>query len=117
MDWFNRLEYRLYRIAFFLTLAFSALAPLTGIAVMYSWREMVAFISPVVPSLVSYIVGLTFYALHFPERILPPSIQQKLDYFGCGSHCIWHCFIVLAVSQHRAAIASLRMGLQCLASP
>ncbi|KAF8070107.1 hemolysin-III related-domain-containing protein [Lyophyllum atratum] len=116
MEWFNQHEYRFYRIAFFLSLAFSAIAPLAGLAFISSWRQAFTFIAPVVPSLVSYIVGLAFYALHFPERILPPSIQRRLDCIGGGSHCIWHCFIVLAVSQHRAAIASLREGVQCFVS-
>ena len=30
-----------------------------------------------------------------------------------GSHAIWHCFIVLAVYQHKTAMASLRNGLRC----
>ncbi|KAG5641845.1 hypothetical protein DXG03_004104 [Asterophora parasitica] len=104
-----------YRIGFFLSLAFSALAPLASLSIVHSWREMTVFVAPIVPSLLSYIIGLIFYALHFPERILPPSVQSRLDCIGGGSHCIWHCFIVLAVSQHRAAIASLREGVQCLA--
>lgn len=30
-----------------------------------------------------------------------------------GSHAIWHCFIVLAVSQHKAAIGRMKGGMQC----
>ncbi|KAG6850136.1 hypothetical protein H0H93_000521 [Arthromyces matolae] len=82
MDWFNRNEYRTFRVMFFLSLAFSALAPLAGLAILHSWREMLDFVGPVVPSLVSYLVGLAFYLLHFPERILPKSIQHKLDHIG-----------------------------------
>lgn len=92
---------------------------------------------PVFPSLFSYIVGLVFYAYHFPECIIPPNIQRRLDaigggtsdschpanllssltafaFFPVGSHAIWHCFIVLAVSQHKAAIGSMKGGMQCL---
>ncbi|KAF5386189.1 hypothetical protein D9615_002593 [Tricholomella constricta] len=115
MEWFNKHEYRFYRIAFFLCLAFSALAPIASLGIVHSWRETFVFVTPIIPSLLSYIIGLLFYALHFPERILPPSIQRRLDRIGGGSHCIWHCFIVLAVSQHREAFASLREGVQCLA--
>ncbi|KAG5351385.1 hypothetical protein C0989_006716 [Termitomyces sp. Mn162] len=117
MDWFNRPEYRNLRVLFFLSLAFSAIAPLAGLVVIHSWREMFTYIGPIVPSLASYLIGLAFYVMHFPERILPRRIQHKLDCIGGSSHCIWHCFIVLAVSQHRTAMASLRTGLQCLASP
>lgn len=116
MDWFNKNEYRFYRIAFFLSLAFSAIGPLAALAMLHSWQEMLKFIGPVIPSLLSYLTGLVFYASHFPERVLPESVRRHLDYVGGGSHCIWHCFIVLAVSQHKAAISSLRNGLQCLAS-
>ncbi|RDB16685.1 Uncharacterized protein C30D11.11 [Hypsizygus marmoreus] len=115
MDWFNKHEYRFYRIAFFLSLAFSALAPLAGLAIMHSPKEAFVFTAPIVPSLISYVVGLAFYALHFPERILSDNIRKRLDHFGGGSHCIWHCFIVLAVSQHKSALASFREGVQCLA--
>ncbi|GLB37023.1 putative haemolysin-III related [Lyophyllum shimeji] len=115
MEWFNMHEYRFYRIAFFVSLAFSAIAPLAGLGFVHSWKEMFSFIAPIIPSLLSYTIGLLFYALHFPERIIPPSIQRRLDVIGGNSHCIWHCFIVLAVSQHRAAIASFREGVQCLA--
>ncbi|KAG6817481.1 hypothetical protein H0H87_008106 [Tephrocybe sp. NHM501043] len=84
MDWFNKNEYRIVRVGFFLSLAFSALAPLAGLGLLHSWREMYAYIGPVVPSLLSYIIGLMFYVSHFPERILPPSIQHKLDRIGGG---------------------------------
>ncbi|KAG6919381.1 hypothetical protein DXG01_006930 [Tephrocybe rancida] len=87
MDWFNRNEYRSFRVAFFLSLAFSALAPLAGLGLTHSWREMFAYIGPVVPSLISYLTGLVFYVSHFPERLLPPSIQHKLDHIGGGASC------------------------------
>ncbi|KAF8629266.1 hypothetical protein AX17_005845 [Amanita inopinata Kibby_2008] len=115
MDWFNQRRYRFYRIGFFLAMAFSSVAPLAGLSLLHTPQEVYSFVSPVVPSLLSYIIGLFFYAAHFPERILPDKVRSWLDNFGVGSHMIWHCFIVLAVSQHRAAISVLKSGLECKA--
>ncbi|KAH6897616.1 hemolysin-III related-domain-containing protein [Coprinopsis sp. MPI-PUGE-AT-0042] len=113
MKWFNMHEYRMYRVAFFLALAFSALVPLITLGQLHSYREMYDFVCVIIPSLLSYIIGLIFYASHAPERWLPDRVRQKLDVIGGGSHAIWHCFIVLAVSQHKAAIPLLKAGMQC----
>jgi len=119
MNWFNKFEYRLYRIAFFLGLALSAVAPLAYIVCMYGFWEMFFFISPVFPSLASYLIGLSFYATHFPECLFAArartssdhSIWSWIDRLGGGSHAIWHGFIVLAISQHRNALSSLEEGI------
>ncbi|KAF9016824.1 putative G-protein coupled receptor [Hymenopellis radicata] len=108
MDWFNQYEHRGWRIVFFLTLAFSSLAPLLTLAYLQSPIQALQFISPVIPSLISYIAGLVFYASHAPERFLSDKWCKRLDTIGVGSHSIWHCFIVLAVSQHRSAIKIMR---------
>ncbi|KAF9527364.1 hemolysin-III related-domain-containing protein [Crepidotus variabilis] len=113
MKWFDKFEYRLYRIAFFLSLAFAALGPLVTMAILHSTRETLDFIAPVVPSLISYLVGLGFYASHFPERLLPEDVRKRLDMYGGSSHAIWHMFIVLAVYLHKTSMASMRNGLQC----
>lgn len=42
-----------------------------------------------VPSLVSYLVGLALYATHFPECYFP----GRFDWGG--SHAMWHVFIVI----------------------
>ncbi|KAJ8082151.1 inc metabolism membrane protein [Marasmius tenuissimus] len=115
MNWFNQYQYRGYRVLFFLSLAFSSLAPLAAIALTHSFWEMIYYMAPVTPSLLSYIIGLLFYITHVPERWMSEKWRRRMDRFGGGSHCIWHCFIVLAVSQHKAAIASLREGLACYA--
>jgi len=70
-------------------------------------------LDPVWPSIASYLIGLTFYATHFPERILSERFSRYLDWCGGGSHAIWHGFIVLAIKQHRDAMTSLRSGIQC----
>ncbi|PCH36142.1 HlyIII-domain-containing protein [Wolfiporia cocos MD-104 SS10] len=111
-EWFNRYEYRKYRITFFVALAFTSVAPLAHLSYLHSTAQMFAFIRPVVPSLVSYTAGLTFYATHFPECYFSSrwAHWHMLDRFGGGSHAIWHVFIVLAISQHKAAMAVLKGG-------
>ncbi|KAJ3503231.1 hypothetical protein NLJ89_g8525 [Agrocybe chaxingu] len=113
MKWFNMHEYRFHRMGFFITLAFSAIGPMVALSLLHSRQEMFAFVAPVFPSLISYLVGLAFYAAHFPERILPDNIRRRLDMIGGGSHAIWHCFIVLAVSQHKQAIVLMREHAFC----
>ncbi|KAJ3576776.1 hypothetical protein NP233_g226 [Leucocoprinus birnbaumii] len=99
----------------FLALAFSGLAPLLGMAVLHSSKEASVFIAPLLPSFASYLIGLVFYAYHWPERHLPENVRLVLDRFGGGSHAIWHCFIVLAVSQHKQGMHAMKEGFQCLA--
>jgi Haemolysin-III related len=64
---------------------------------------------PVIPSIVSYIVGLIFYATRFPERMLPTN-TPRLTWLGGGSHALWHLFIVWAISLHRNALPALKYG-------
>ncbi|KAF7782204.1 hypothetical protein Agabi119p4_1580 [Agaricus bisporus var. burnettii] len=115
MEWFNQYEYRYHRMAFFLALAFSGLAPLAGIAILHSHEEMMAFAAPLFPSFASYLLGFAFYATRWPESHLPPKVQHYLDHYGGGSHAIWHCFIVLAITQHQQGMQFMRNGIQCLA--
>ncbi|EKM54205.1 uncharacterized protein PHACADRAFT_174704 [Phanerochaete carnosa HHB-10118-sp] len=115
MDWFNDLKYRNYRILFFLTLAFSVLAPLTHLSYLYSTWQMLAFIRPLVPSLLAYIAGFVFYATHFPECVLArPGETHWLDWLGGGSHAIWHVCIVLAIALHRHAMDSMKAGVSAV---
>ena len=57
---------------------------------------------PVVPSLLSYLIGLAFYAAHFPERVIPANIQRKLDVIG-GSTYRARSFIIIAGHAHALA--------------
>jgi len=119
MDWFDRFEYRMYRIAFFLGLAFSAVAPLAQMARLYGLLDVIYFITPVIPSIAAYLVGLVFYVTHFPECFLAArahashdqSVWSWIDRLGGGSHAIWHGFIVLGISLHRDALESLKEGI------
>jgi adiponectin receptor len=56
-------------------------------------------------------VGLLFYAFHFPEAFFTrPGEKHWLDWFGGGSHGIWHMFVVLAMTMHMRAIPYLKLG-------
>lgn len=131
MDWFDRHEYRLHRITFFLGMGFSALAPLAWMACLYGFWETASFVSPAFPSVVSCLVGLVFYITQFPECLFVTRAQASADHstlswidkLGGGSHAIWHGLIVLGISQYRDALNLLEEGIggvlkggQCLVS-
>ncbi|KAI0032105.1 hemolysin-III related-domain-containing protein [Vararia minispora EC-137] len=109
-DWFNTPEHKLTRVAFFLSLALTALVPLSHLSLLYTSRAVLTFITPLVPSFLSYLGGLFFYVTNLPERATPPRWAPYLFYCGGGSHAIWHAFIVLAIAQHRGAMAELAKG-------
>ncbi|KAI0744151.1 HlyIII-domain-containing protein [Daedaleopsis nitida] len=113
LDWFNMREYKNWRIAFFLTLALSSVAPLIELARLHSVKQTIEFIAPIAPSLASYIVGLIFYATHFPECVLAAQAGSVhwLDWLGGGSHAIWHVCIVLAISLHKQGMEVMKSGI------
>jgi adiponectin receptor len=114
MDWFNTYEYRMWRISFFLALGFTTLAPLTTLIYLHGTEQMFQFMNPVGPSIVSYLLGLGFYATQIPERfVVDKKLAHWLDSIGVGSHAIWHVFIVLGMSQYKAAIERMRNGIGC----
>jgi adiponectin receptor len=98
---------QLYRVAFFLFLAFVAIAPLAHFARLHGVRRTWAFITPIVPSLGSYLTGLVFYVTHFPECCVR---TRWADTLGGGSHAIWHVLIVRAIYQHKTGMRAMRGG-------
>ncbi|KAJ7605447.1 hemolysin-III related-domain-containing protein [Mycena polygramma] len=127
--WFDRYENRLYRLAFFLALVLSAAAPVAGLAVLCGVRAAAGFVAPILPTLGSCALGLVFYALHIPERLLihdhnesavgasqededkrRARWRRRLESVGAGSHSLWHIFIALGIAQWRAALPALRAG-------
>ncbi|KAM0753865.1 HlyIII-domain-containing protein [Meredithblackwellia eburnea MCA 4105] len=99
--WFNEREFKMWRIAFFLGLAGSALAPILHMAFLFGFGPTFAFFSPVIPSVAAYLVGLSFYANHFPECTSPGRWDNLL-----ASHQLWHIAIVTAVWLHWWALSS-----------
>jgi adiponectin receptor len=49
-----------------------------------------------------YIIGLVFYAFHFPECVFP----GKFDY--AYSHTLWHIFIIMAIRAHYMSLVVLK---------
>lgn len=99
-EWFNKRENKNWRIAVFLTMCFTAVAPFSHAAFEHGLAKTVSFFSPIFPSLAFYVGGLVFYATQFPESWAP----GRFDTWG-HSHQLWHLGIVLAIVFHyRAAL-------------
>lgn len=99
-SWFNERQNKHWRIAIFLTMCFTGVAPFSHAAFQHGLAKTFSFISPILSSLAFYIGGLVFYATQFPERWAP----GRFDTWG-HSHQLWHIGIVLAIVCHyRAAL-------------
>ncbi|GAA5980698.1 hypothetical protein JCM11641_000179 [Rhodosporidiobolus odoratus] len=96
--WFNKREYKMWRVAFFCSLAASAIAPIAHRSVIYGYTNTFWFYSPAIPSVVAYLVGLVFYSNQFPECCRPGSWNLG------ASHQWWHFSIVAAIYLHWAAM-------------
>ncbi|KAJ7634904.1 hemolysin-III related-domain-containing protein [Roridomyces roridus] len=114
-DWFNKVENRLWRVGFFVSLSLSAVAPIAGLVAVQGWEATIRFGAPVMPSLVYYAIGIFIYATQIPERWLGggkfkewPWVGRIVDRCGGGSHALWHIFIVLAMRAHRDGLREMR---------
>ncbi|CEH19607.1 Predicted membrane proteins, contain hemolysin III domain [Ceraceosorus bombacis] len=87
--WFNERSNKGLRIAVFLTMCFTALAPFTHAAFEHGLIKTLRFFAPIAPSLLCYVGGLIFYAFQFPESYAP----GRFDIWG-HAHQIWHVAIV-----------------------
>ncbi|OWZ74740.1 hemolysin [Cryptococcus neoformans Bt85] len=97
--WFNERRNKHLRISFFLFLCFAMFAPMVHMFGQYGWHKASAFVAPFMVSIVAYVIGLLFYAFHFPECKWP----GKFDIWG-SSHQLWHLGIVVAIVLHYRAI-------------
>jgi adiponectin receptor len=100
-------------VSFFLFLAFVAVAPLAHFVRLHGVRRTWAFITPIVPSIASYLIGLVFYVTHFPECCVSLGHgpwARRVDALGGGSHAIWHVLIVRAIYQHKMGMRAMRGG-------
>ncbi|GAA5993663.1 hypothetical protein JCM10908_000667 [Rhodotorula pacifica] len=98
-QWFNQREYKMYRIAFFVSLAASAVAPIAHRSLLVGTADTIRFYSPALPSVFAYLAGLLFYANQFPECCSPGSWHIG------ASHQLWHVAIVAAVWLHWKAMS------------
>lgn len=95
-------------------MAFTGIAPFAHLAYANDFSSALTFISPIFPSLLSYLIGLMFYVTHVPERFVytySERVAQWTDWLGGGSHAIWHAFIVLAIYQHKWGMREMRAGI------
>ncbi|GAA5860814.1 hypothetical protein JCM3774_003148 [Rhodotorula dairenensis] len=98
-NWFNQREYKMWRIAFFVSLAASAIAPIAHRSFLIGTADTLRFYSPALPSVIAYLAGLLFYANQFPECCSPGSWHIG------ASHQLWHVAIVAAVWLHWKAMS------------
>ncbi|KAF7364353.1 HlyIII-domain-containing protein [Mycena sanguinolenta] len=112
LAWFDRYEYRKYRLLYFFLLVLCAVVPIGGLAVLYGLHSMASFVAPILPTLFFCDLGVVFYTFHLPERFLTPGGKwaRRLESIGGGSHAIWHTCVVLAISNWRAALGVMRAG-------
>lgn len=87
--WFDKVENRGWKIAFFLGIAVSGVVPFTHLMFAQSFSRTWTFFTPVFRSLLCYIFGVVIYASHFPEKLKP----GLFDRIG-NSHQIWHLAIL-----------------------
>ncbi|WVO14646.1 hypothetical protein L204_102283 [Cryptococcus depauperatus] len=97
--WFNERRNKHLRISFFLFLCFAMVAPMAHMFFQYGRKKAASFIGPFMYSILVYVIGLLFYAFHFPECKWP----GKFDLWG-SSHQLWHMGIVIAIALHYRAI-------------
>ncbi|PWN27630.1 HlyIII-domain-containing protein [Jaminaea rosea] len=99
-SWFNERSNKGLRIVVFLGMCFTSLLPFAHATYEHGLLKTLRFLSPILPSLACYIIGLVFYATNWPESRWP----GKFDLF-LHAHQIWHVSIVLAILFHyRAAL-------------
>lgn len=97
--WFNDLKYRTIRISLFILMAMMGIVPFVHGGFLHGFGPMMRFFAPIIPSELSYIVGVIVYGFRFPERFAP----GRFDIVG-HSHQLWHIAIVLAIYFHYRAI-------------
>ncbi|GJJ06150.1 hypothetical protein Clacol_000339 [Clathrus columnatus] len=103
-DRFNAPANKNGRLAFFISLAVVAVVPLTHLAAIHSIWDTYFFIRPEIPSILSYSIGVIFYAFHIPERFVPDEWKWCTDLLGGGSHAIWHVCIIIGALFYRYQI-------------
>jgi adiponectin receptor len=111
--WFNQRKNKPWRILFFLCLNVAMFAPMVALFLEHGRHVAGKFVAPFFYSVAMYLLGLCFYAFHFPECAAP----GKFDRFG-ASHQLWHLSIVAAIILHYRAIFvayDARWSLSCAA--
>ncbi|OCF73531.1 hypothetical protein I204_05374 [Kwoniella mangroviensis CBS 8886] len=97
--WFNERRNKHLRITFFLVLCVAMFAPMLQLFFQHGFSKALSFVAPFGWSIAAYLIGLWFYAMHYPECNWP----GKFDRWGM-SHQWWHAGIVLAIWLHYRAV-------------
>ena len=148
MTWFNERKHKKWRLLYFILLSLTGFTPMVHLAFLNSpWKTLVFVCkypvpllfpmyemlrrnatAPIFPSLASYLVGVGFYASHFPEcmysypaehhhhhassegRPHRPAWADRLDSWGLNSHAIWHLCILGGIWLHRRCVHQMSGG-------
>ncbi|KAF7315045.1 IZH family channel protein [Mycena indigotica] len=110
VSWFNRHEYRYWRISFFVALKVTAITPVVGIYMLYGLEGMRDFTSPFIRPIFLSALGIFFYTNHLPERFLNPHGKwaTRFNAVGFGSHAIWHVLSATSILDWASAMAVVR---------
>ncbi|GJJ79011.1 adiponectin receptor [Entomortierella parvispora] len=98
LSWFDQKETRWLRITFFISMAASALLPVFHLALIQGAGPTLEWITPLLKSMGSYLLGVFVYANQYPERLLP----GRFDHLG-SSHQLWHLCVLGGVYFHFTA--------------
>ncbi|KZV95032.1 HlyIII-domain-containing protein [Exidia glandulosa HHB12029] len=116
MQWFNERKHKKWRLLYFVLLSLSGIAPCVHLALIHTSSAVFHFVSPIIPSLLAYGVGVVFYATHFPECLYPQNPRPRwavfFDKVGLSSHALWHGFILVGIWLHRWALHRMGAGFE-----
>ncbi|CAK5265536.1 unnamed protein product [Mycena citricolor] len=114
MDWFDRHHNRLWRLAFFISLACVTAIPLLTYWTLEGSAKMLHFLLPALPTAGWIIFGALLYAAHVPERFIDPSkdLARFMCALGATSHALWHVCIVVGLAHWQGALRFWSIGCQ-----
>ncbi|CAM0139680.1 inc metabolism membrane protein [Umbelopsis sp. WA50703] len=97
-EWFNQNEFKWLRITFFIALAASGVLPIFHLVNIHGAMHTLNWLSPLLYSLSSYLLGVFVYGNQLPEAVWP----GKFDHIG-HSHQFWHLFVCGGIWFHYIA--------------
>lgn len=99
---FNRADMSWARVGFYISLAATGMIPLVQLIWTRGGAWAWHFYSPIIRSVVVYVVGACVYAAKIPERWCPGGIT---DFVG-SSHNLWHLAVMGGILFHYVAMQS-----------
>lgn len=96
---FNRAELAWARVAFYMSLGATGLAPACQLLFTRGSAWAWEFYAPISKSLLVYTIGAFVYASQIPEKWYPGAF----DYIG-GSHNLWHFAVLIGILFHYVAM-------------